>query len=150
MIRTFNGKRPRIAASAFVSEAAYVVGDVEIHENASIWPGAVIRADFGKIVVGKRSSLEDNCVVHGEGALVIGDDVIVGHGAVVHGESIGHHVLVGNKATVLDGVRIGNYCIIGAGSMIPPGMRVPDKKLVMGIPARIKGSLNGEQIARLK
>ena len=75
MIKTFNGKTPRVAPTAFVSEAAYVVGDVEVGDNSSIWPGAVVRGDFASIKIGNSSQIEDNCVVHGEGTIVIGDNV---------------------------------------------------------------------------
>ncbi len=89
MIKSFNGKTPKIAASAFVSEAAYIVGDVEIGENSSVWPGAVIRGDTGRVVIGKYTAIEDNCVVHSgkpsEGDIFIGDMVNIGHGAVIHG-----------------------------------------------------------------
>ena len=94
MIREFDGKIPRIDSTAFISEAAYIVGDVEIGEDSSVWPGAVVRGDFAKIVVGKRSSLEDNCVVHAEAPLTIGDEALIGHGAVIHCERIGHEEIL--------------------------------------------------------
>ena len=150
MIRDFKGKRPKIAPSAFVSEAAYVVGDVEIGENTSIWPGAVIRGDFGKISIGSNTSLEDNCVVHSGTRATIGSDVIIGHGAVVHGRKIGNQVLVGNNATILDDVEISDTSIIGAGSVVPPGAKIPERSLVMGSPAKIKGRVSSKELVRLK
>jgi carbonic anhydrase/acetyltransferase-like protein (isoleucine patch superfamily) len=150
MIRDLNGKSPKIAASAFVSEAAYVVGDVEIGEYSNIWPGAVIRADFGKITIGQHTSLEDNCVVHAGTDLTIGNYVIIGHGAVVHCLRIGSNVLIGNNATVLDGAEIGDFCIIGAGSLVRTEAKIADRSLVVGMPARITGPLSSEQIAMLK
>jgi carbonic anhydrase/acetyltransferase-like protein (isoleucine patch superfamily) len=89
MIRNLGDKVPQIHPSVYVSEAAYVAGDVEIGENSSVWPGAVIRGDFGKIVIGKNSHIEDNCVIHTGDTLTIGDNVIVGHGATVHCKKIG-------------------------------------------------------------
>ena len=150
MIREFNGKSPKIASSAFVSEAAYIVGDVEIGENSNIWPGAVIRADFGKITIGKNTSIEDNCVVHGGTDVIIGDNTIIGHGAVVHCHRIGSNVLVGNNVSLLDGAEIGDFCIIGAGSVVAPETKISEKSVAIGAPARIKGQLSQEQLVRLK
>jgi len=150
MIRSFNGKSPKIAASAFVSEAAYVTGDVEIGENSNVWPGAVIRADFAKITIGNNSSIEDNCVVHSATDAIIGNNVIIGHGAIIHCHRIGNNVLVGSNATILDNAEIGNFCIIGAGSLVPPETKIPDRSLAIGMPARIKKQLSPEQLAKLK
>jgi carbonic anhydrase/acetyltransferase-like protein (isoleucine patch superfamily) len=150
MIRSFNSKTPKIAASAFVSEAAYVVGDVEIGENSSVWPGAVIRGDTGKVVIGKYTAIEDNCVVHsaipGEGDTFIGDMTNIGHGAVIHGKKIGDHVLVGINATVLHNAEIGNYCLIGAGALVSEGMKIPDNSFVVGVPGKIKGKISADQL----
>lgn len=151
MIRPIEGKTPNVAFSAFVSEAAYVVGDVEIGENASIWPGAVIRGDFGKIRIGRNTAIEDNSVLHAgtpdgpEQDLIIGDYVHIGHAAVVNGTRIGDHVLIGMNATVLHHVKIGDYCIIGAGCLVPHGMHVPDNSFVIGVPGLIKGTISKEQ-----
>jgi len=150
MIREFNGKSPKIALSAFVSEVAYIVGDVEIGENSSIWPGAVIRADFGKITVGNNTSIEDNCIVHGGTDVIIGNNTIVGHGAVVHCHRVGSNVLVGNNATLLDDAEIGDFCIIGAGSLVAPKTKIAEKSVVTGVPARIKGQPLQEQLAQLR
>ena len=152
MIRSFRGTTPKIAESAFVSEAAYVVGDVEIGENSSVWPGAVIRGDFGKIKIGKRTAVEDNCTIH-SGApatpimdVVIGDNVHIGHGAVLNGRRIGNNVLIGMNATILHEAEIGDFCIIGAGCLVSQGMRIPDRSFVVGIPAKIKGEISPQQL----
>jgi len=150
MIREFNGKSPKIASSAFVSEAAYIVGDVEIGENSSIWPGVVIRADFGKIIVGNNTSIEDNCIVHGGANVIICNNTIVGHGAVVHCHKVGSNVLIGNNATLLDGAEIGDFCIIGAGSVVAPKTKIAEKSMVTGVPARIKGQSSQEQLDQLR
>jgi carbonic anhydrase/acetyltransferase-like protein (isoleucine patch superfamily) len=145
MIKSFNGKMPKIAASVFISEAAYIVGDVEIGEDSSVWPGAVIRGDTGRVVIGKATAIEDNCVVHsgkpGEGDTFIGDMVNVGHGAVIHGRKIGDNVLVGINAVILHGVEIGNFCLIGAGCVVSEDMVVPDDSFVVGVPGKIKGKV---------
>lgn len=145
MIRDFKDKSPQIAASAFVSEAAYMVGDVEIGENSSVWPGAVIRADFGKITIGHNTSVEDNTVIHGATDVTIGNNIVIGHGAVVHCRRVGNNVLIGNNATVLDGAEIGDYSIIGAGCLIPPNTKIPEKSVVIGVPGHVKSQLTEEQ-----
>jgi carbonic anhydrase/acetyltransferase-like protein (isoleucine patch superfamily) len=150
MIKSFNGKTPRIAESAFVSETAYLVGDVEIGEDSSVWPGAVLRGDFAPIKVGRETQIEDNCIVHSGVPLLIGDRVHIGHGAVIHCARIGSHVLIGNNATLLDDVEVGDNCIIGANSLVPQGMKIPEGSLVMGVPAEIKGKVSSRQLAKLE
>ncbi len=150
MIRTFGGKAPRIGEPAFISEAAYVVGNVEIGGHSSVWPGAVIRGDYAPVTIGKCVHLEDNCVVHCGTPLVMGDYIIVGHGAVVHCRKIGSNVLVGSGATVLDRAEIGNSCIIGAGALVTPDTVIPPRSLVIGAPATIRGEVTVEQIQRLR
>jgi carbonic anhydrase/acetyltransferase-like protein (isoleucine patch superfamily) len=149
MIRSFNGKTPRIADTAFVSEFAYVVGDVEIGEGSGVWPGAVIRGDFGSIQIGRNSHIEDNAVVHAWKSLIIGDNVTVGHSAVIHCLRIGNNVLVGNNATVLDDTEIGDFCIIGANSMVRTGQKIPDRSFVVGVPAKIKAEYSSDEIQNI-
>ncbi len=150
MIRTFGGKTPEIAKTAFISEAAYVVGNLEIGDHSSVWPGAVIRGDYAKVTIGEYVHLEDNCVVHCGTPLVIGSHIIVGHGAVVHCGRIGDNVLVGSNATILDRAKIGDSCIIGAGSLVTPDTIIPPRSLIVGVPASVKGQVTDEQIRRLR
>jgi carbonic anhydrase/acetyltransferase-like protein (isoleucine patch superfamily) len=156
MIRSFNGKSPKIAKSAFVSEAAYIVGDVEIGEGASVWPCAVIRGDFGNIKIGRNTAVEDNSVIHSGtpsslvGDVIIGDRVIIGHGAVLNCRSIGDNVLIGMNATVLHDVEVGSFCLIAAGSLVVQGMKIPDNTLVAGIPGKLKGQPSKQQLWWLK
>jgi carbonic anhydrase/acetyltransferase-like protein (isoleucine patch superfamily) len=154
MIRSFNGKTPKIAATAFISEAAYIVGDVEIGEYSSVWPGAVIRGDTGRVVIGKYTAIEDNCVLHSgipsDGDMFIGDMVNIGHSAMIHGKKIGNNVLVGINATVLHQAEIGDFCLIGAGCLVGEGMIIPDNSFAVGIPGRIKGKVTEEQMLWLK
>ncbi len=148
MIRSFNGKTPKIAESAFISETAYVIGDVEIGENSSVWPGAVIRGDMGKITIGKNVAIEDNCVIH-SGApdiphfadVAIGDYVVFGHGAISNGRKIGNRVVVSMGATILHDVEIGDYSIIAAGCVVTEKMIVPPRSFVVGVPAKIKSEV---------
>ena len=150
MIRSLGNKKPKIAESAFVSEAAYVVGDVEIGPESNIWPGAVIRGDCGKIAIGNNTSIEDNCVVHGNGDMIIGHHVIAGHGAIIHGIKIGNYILIGNNAVVLNDVEVGDFSIIGAGAVIAEGMKIPEQSLCTGTPARIKGRVSSQWLAQIK
>lgn len=143
MIRGFKGKTPKVAESAFVSELACIIGDVEIGENSSVWPGAVIRTESTSIKVGSETAIEDNCVIHG--GVTIGDNVTIGHGAIVQCRSIGNNVLIGMNATVLHGAEIGSFCIIGAGSLVSQGMKIPDNSFVVGVPAKIRGQVSSEK-----
>ena len=145
MIRDFNGKTPKVAGSAFVSEAAYVIGDVEIGEDSGIWPGAVIRADFASIKIGHNTMVEDNSVVHSGVPMEIGDNVLIGHSVVVHSIKIGNNTLIGNNATILENVQIGSFCVIGAGCLVSQGMEIPDNSFVVSVPAEIKGQISPEQ-----
>jgi carbonic anhydrase/acetyltransferase-like protein (isoleucine patch superfamily) len=147
MIRSFNGKTPKIAKSAFISEAAYVIGEVEIGENSSVWPGAVIRGDLASIKIGGNTTIQDNSVLHADAdaPLEIGNNVLIGHSVVVHGLKIGSNTLIGNNATVLDESKIGSFCIIAAGSVVSRGSEIPDNSMVAGVPAKIKGQVSQEQ-----
>ena len=149
MIRSIDGKQPKIHPSVFVSEAAYIVGDVEIGEDSSVWPGAVIRGDYGRIVIGKACSIQDNCVLHTDDYLELGDNVLMTHGAVVHGGRVGNNVLIGMNAALLEDAHVGNYCLIGACAMVRAGARIPDHSLVIGVPAQVKPLTEG-QAERLK
>ena len=152
MIRSFDGKTPKIAESVFVSEAAYIIGDVEIADYSSIWPGAVIRGDFARIKIGDYTTVEDNCVIHSGSPsshmadFVIGDMVNIGHGAVLHGHRIGNNVLIGMNATILHDTEIGDSCVIAAGCLIGQGMKIPDNSFVVGVPGKIKGKSSPEQL----
>jgi carbonic anhydrase/acetyltransferase-like protein (isoleucine patch superfamily) len=149
MIRSFDGKTPRIAKSAFVSEAAYVVGDVEIGENSGIWPGTIVRGDFARIKIGANTMIEDGCIVHCGSEMEIGDNVLIGHGVVVHGTRIGSNTLIGNNATILDGAQIGRFCVIGAGCLVSQEMVIPDNSFVVGVPGKIRGQVSQERRERL-
>jgi carbonic anhydrase/acetyltransferase-like protein (isoleucine patch superfamily) len=150
MVRSFEGKEPWIAPSAFVSEAAYVVGNVEIGESSGVFPGAVIRGDFDAIKIGRHTMVEDNTVVHSGAMMEIGDHVIIGHNAVVHCRRIGNHCLIGNNATLLDDAVVGDWCIVAAGSVIGAGEIIPDGSVVAGVPGRIRGQVSAEHRQRLE
>lgn len=146
MIYEFNGIFPVIAKTAWVHEMAYVSGEVELGENVTVWPCAVIRGDVAKIRVGARSNIQDGAVIHathanseftGNGhATTIGEDVTIGHNAVIHGCTIGNEVLIGMNATVLDGAVVESQVLIAAGSLVPPKKRLESGWLYVGNPAK--------------
>jgi carbonic anhydrase/acetyltransferase-like protein (isoleucine patch superfamily) len=150
MIRSLGDKVPKIHPTAYISEAAYVAGDVEIGENSSVWPGAVIRGDFGKIVIGKNSHIEDNCVVHTGESVTIGDNVIVGHAVTVHCRKIGNNCMIGIGAILLQGAEIEDGCFIAAGSLVAPNEKTQPRSLYMGSPARRKEQLSDDKIAMVR
>ena len=149
MIKAFREFHPSVPETAYVSKSALVMGQGVLGEYSGIWPGAVIRGDFARIEIGEATIIEDNCVVHAGGDMIIGEHVIVGHGAVVHGERVGDRTLVANNATILDGSVVGNFCIIGAGAVVSPGSNIPDHSLVFGVPGKVVGQVKAHQKARL-
>ena len=150
MIRSLDGKRPAIHTSAFVSEAAYVIGDVEIGEGSSVWPGVVIRADMGKIKIGRHTCIQDNSVVHGDADVSIGDWVVIGHRVLCHARTVGSGVLIGSGATVNDGVVIGEGSLVASGAMVMENMAIPPRSLVLGIPARVKGTVEDRHVKLIR
>lgn len=139
MIRAFQDKQPRLDPSVFVSEAAYVVGDVVIGERSSVWPGAVIRGDVCAIRIGANTHIEDNSTLHhGPDGIDIGDNVTIGHNVVVHCRRIGDSTLIGNGATLLDGAEIGSNCVVAAGAVVRPGTKAPDFSFLVGVPAEVR------------
>lgn len=141
MIREFNGKIPQIDPTAFVSEAAYIIGDVTIGPYSSVWPGAIIRADQGPISIGSHTNIQDNSVVHTDVAAKIGNHVTLGHRVVCHAASIDDYSLLGNGCVVNEGVSIGRNVIVASASMVLEQKHIPEGTLAAGIPAVIKGKL---------
>lgn len=149
----YEGKRPRIAPSVFLADGSAVTGDVEIGEDSSLWFGTVVRGDVNWIRIGARVNLQDRVVVHvtsGTHPATIGDDVSVGHGAVLHGCTVKDRSLVGIGAIVLDGAVVGPEAMVGAGSLVAPGKVVPPGKLALGSPARVVRDLTPDEIAGLR
>lgn len=140
-VRSLGGKTPQIDPDAFISEAAYIVGDVVIGPRSSIWPGAVIRADSGRITIGSGTNVQDNSVLHADADAVIGDGVTIGHGVVCHARTIGNGCLIGNGAVLNDGVELGEGCLVAAGSTITDNQAFPAKSLIRGTPGKAIGSI---------
>ncbi|HLX58798.1 MAG TPA: gamma carbonic anhydrase family protein [Ktedonobacteraceae bacterium] len=143
----FNGVWPTIADDVFIAPGAMIIGDVTIHEGASIWYNAVLRGDTAPIVIGRRTNIQDNCTLHVDAGapLTIGDECTIGHGAVVHGASVGHHVLVGMKAVVLSHAQVGSGTIIGACALVGERKTIPAGVLAIGIPAKAARPLTPEE-----
>ena len=150
MIREYNGKKPKIHTSAFVSEFAYLIGDIEIGPESSIWPGVIIRADSGKIIIGERTNIQDNTVVHGDHDVNIGNGVTMGHNVMCHAKAVGDNVMLANGSIINEGVVIGKNCLIGSASTIVDNMIIPDNSLVLGIPARIKGEISDRHLEMVR
>jgi carbonic anhydrase/acetyltransferase-like protein (isoleucine patch superfamily) len=141
----FEGRSPRVSASAWIAPTATLVGDVTVEDEASVWYGAVLRADFGPIIVRRGANVQDGSVLHGGADPVteVGEGATIGHLCVVHGCVIGAEALIGNGATVLDGAVIGARALVAAGATVAPGLVVPDGKLAVGVPARVAGEVRG-------
>ena len=152
MIRSWNGLTPKIDPKAFVSEFAYVIGDVEIGAGSSVWPGTVIRGDIGKVVIGENTCIQDNSTIHTDGrGAVIGDNVVMGHRVLCHADKIGDGVVIGNGAVVNGGyTEIGEYSIIASGAVVRENAKVAPRTFMTGVPAEVKGTVNDRQIERFK
>ena len=135
MIRSYRGMTPKIDPTAWVSEAAYVVGDVEIGAYSSVWPGTVIRADTIKITIGEHVNIQDNCVLHADSDATYGDYVTLGHGVISHAKHIKTHCLIGNGATLNDGVILGENSVIASGSVVLERQEFSPNSFVLGVPA---------------
>jgi carbonic anhydrase/acetyltransferase-like protein (isoleucine patch superfamily) len=139
----FEGHEPDVSPEAWIAPTATLVGDVRVEAEASVWYGAVLRADFGPIIVRRGANIQDGSVLHGgaDPATEIGEGATVGHLCVVHGAVVRAEALIGNGSTVLDGAIVGRRALVAAGATVPPGMEVPDGMLAAGVPARIMGEL---------
>lgn len=145
IIRAFKGKSPKIAASAFIADGAVIIGDVEIGEHASIWYNAVLRADVGCIRIGARSNVQDGSCLHMTSELshaIVGEEVTIGHNAIVHGATVHDGALVGMGAILLDNAVVGTEALIAAGAVVPPRMQVPPHCMVRGQPGRVVRELS--------
>ena len=138
MIRSYQGKTPKIHPTAWVSESAYVVGDVEIGEYSSVWPGSVIRGDTIKITLGSYVDIQDNCVLHADSDAYYDDYVSLGHGVISHAKHIKSNCLIGNGATLNDGIILGEYSIVASGAVVLENREFPEKSFVVGVPAKAR------------
>lgn len=152
MLRPYRGTLPRVHESAFVDASAQVIGDVEIGAESSVWMNAVVRGDVHRIRVGRRTNVQDGTVVHvmkDTHPTTIGDDVTIGHAAIVHGCTLEDRVLVGMGAILLNGVSVGADSIVAAGTLLTEGTRIPPRSLVMGSPGKVKRPLTDAEAASI-
>ncbi len=148
MIIAYNGKTPKIAPSAFVAPTAVLIGDVSVGEKASIWFGAVLRGDVGRIEVGTGTSIQDNVVIHttADRPTIIKEEVTVGHGAILEACTVERRALVGMNAVVLHNAVIGDEAVVGAGSVVTDGTVIPARYVAAGVPAQVKKELSGSAL----
>ena len=153
MIRPYKGRRPVVDPSAYIDESAQVIGDVVIGAESSVWMLVVIRGDVNYIRIGRQSNVQDGTVIHvmhDRHPTVIGDEVTIGHGAIVHGCTIASRVLIGMGAIVLNGATIGEDTIVAAGSLVTEGAALPPRSLVMGSPAKVRRSLSDGEVGSIR
>jgi carbonic anhydrase/acetyltransferase-like protein (isoleucine patch superfamily) len=151
-IYALDGVSPRIDDNVgWIAPTAVLVGDVVVGAEVGIWFGVVARGDIETITIGARTNVQENCVLHTDSGypLTIGANVTIGHGAIVHGCSIGDNSLIGMGATVLNGAKIGQNCLIGANALVTEGKIIPDNSLVMGAPAKVVRQIDAEGVAGL-
>ena len=142
---------PVVAASAWLAPGATLIGDVHLHDDASIWYSAVLRADSDRIDIGSGSNVQDGSVVHADPGfpVVVGADVSVGHRAILHGCLIEDEVLIGMGAIVMNGARIGTGSLVAAGALVPEGVQIPPRSLVAGIPGKVRRDITDEEHERI-
>jgi carbonic anhydrase/acetyltransferase-like protein (isoleucine patch superfamily) len=147
-IYELDGKAPKLGAGAWVAESAQVIGQAELGENASVWWGAVIRADNDVIRIGRNTNIQDLAVLHADAGvpLTIGDNVSVGHQAMLHGCTVGDGSLIGIQSVVLNGAKIGKNCIVGAGSVVTENKEFPDNSMIIGTPAKLVRTMDDAQV----
>ena len=153
MLRAFKGQSPRVDTTAYVDQSAQVIGDVEIGAESSVWMNVVIRGDVNRIRIGKRTNIQDLTMIHvmrDTHPTIIGDEVTVGHSAVVHGTTIEDRVLIGMGAVLLNGVHIESDCVIAAGTLLTEDTRIPARSLVMGRPGKVKRQLTDMEVAEIR
>jgi carbonic anhydrase/acetyltransferase-like protein (isoleucine patch superfamily) len=153
MLRPFRSIHPKVHPSAFVDMSAQVIGDVHIGPESSVWMNVVVRGDVNHIRIGSRTNVQDLTLVHvmrETHPTVIGDNVTIGHSAVVHGCTVEDLCLVGMGAILLNGCRVGAGSIVAAGTLVPEGMIVPPGSMVMGVPGKVRRSLTPEEDASIK
>jgi carbonic anhydrase/acetyltransferase-like protein (isoleucine patch superfamily) len=147
------GVAPTLGKDTFVAPTASVIGDVVLGDGSSLWFGTVVRGDVFPIRIGARTNVQDNAVVHvtgGKAATTIGDDVTIGHLALIHGCTIGNRCLIGMGSILLDGALIEDDCLVAAGSLVPPRMRIPTRSLVMGRPAKVVRTLDEADLEHIR
>jgi len=150
-LHSYKGETPRVGADVFIAEGAQLIGRVELADEANVWFNAVLRADIERIVVGRRTNVQDNSTIHVDYThpAIIGDDVTIGHGVTVHGCTIERQSLIGMNAVLLTGCTIGWGSIVGANALITEGKMIPPRSLVLGSPGKVVREITQEELAHL-
>lgn len=152
MIQKYRNLEPQINETCFIAPGSFIIGEVTIGKNSSVWYHGVIRGDMAKIVIGENTNIQDGCIIHCKTGIEvsIGNNITIGHGALLHSCTIDDGSLIGMGAIILDGVKIGKNCLIAAGAVVTPNTVIGDGSLVMGNPAIVKQNLTGEAIAQFQ
>jgi len=153
VIRRFKDVTPSVDATVYIDDSAQVIGDVVIGPESSVWMNVVIRGDVNRIRIGRRTNIQDLTMVHvmrEAHPTLIGDEVTIGHSAVVHGATIEDRVLIGMAAVLLNGVHVGHDSIVAAGTLVAEGTRIPPRSLVMGRPAKVRRELTDAEVAEIR
>lgn len=152
MIIDFHGKSPTIGPDVFIAPNATIIGNVEIGAGSSIWFGAVLRGDHGRVVIGAGTSVQDNAVVHAPtgGETIIGDNVVIGHAAVLEGCRVDDYAVIGMSATIIHGAHIGEQAMVAAGAVVTENVQIPPRMLTAGVPAKVRKELEGSALEWVK
>jgi carbonic anhydrase/acetyltransferase-like protein (isoleucine patch superfamily) len=150
MLRPFKGVSPTVAPSAYIDASAQIIGDVHIGDESSVWMHAVVRGDVNHIRIGRRTNIQDGAIVHvmrePSHPTILGDDITVGHGAIVHGCIVEDQCLIGMGAILLNGAHVGSASIVAAGTLVPEGCVIPPRSLVMGSPGKVKRQITDDEL----
>ena len=148
----YNGKTPKVHPPVFIADTARVIGNVTLQKGVSIWYGAILRGDLNRIVVGEKTNIQDNCVLHvdHDAACRMGGGIVTGHHATVHACTIDDECLIGMNSVILSKARIGKQCIIGAGAVIKEGAKIPPRSLVLGVPAKVVRTITKKEVLSIR
>lgn len=152
MMHKYRGYFPQVAEDVFIAPGAHIIGRVKIGEGSSVWFNTVVRGDINEITIGRFTNIQDNATVHTDPGYptVIGDYVLVGHKAILHGCTVGNGALIGMGAILLDGAKVGENALVGAGAIVKEGGEIPSGTLAVGAPARVVRQLKPEEIERIR
>ena len=152
MIKEYNGYMPDVSRALFIAQNAVITGNVILEEGVTIWYGAVLRGDSGRIHIGRNSNIQDNCILHCDqgGYVEIGENVLVGHGAIVHGCTVGDGAMIGMGSVVLNGASIGKESIVGAGALVTQNKVFPERSIITGSPAKATGKVTQSHLDMIK
>jgi carbonic anhydrase/acetyltransferase-like protein (isoleucine patch superfamily) len=152
-IYEINGVRPTLGRDVFIAPSATIIGDVHLGDEASVWFGGIIRGDYFPIRIGARTNVQDNAVVHitaERASTKVGDDVTIGHLALIHGCTVGNRCLIGMGSILLDGAEIGDESLVAAGALVPPGKKFPARSFIVGAPAKVIRTVTDDDFAWIR